>query len=62
MIKRLKQSQILTYLTYDAPVNFSVLRLKRHTKKLSIYFETYFVSFRENGFFDMLYFTRGDLD
>ena len=30
--------------------------------KHSIYFNTYFVSFRENGLFDVLYFAGGDLD
>ena len=32
------------------------------TNKHSIYFKTYFGSFRGNGLFDMLYFTGGDLD
>ena len=58
MIKRLKQSQVLTYLAHDGPVHFSVLRRKRKNKH-SIYFKTYFVSFRGNGLFDMLYFRRG---
>ena len=61
MIKRLKQNQVLTYLTHDGPVHFSVLRLTRKNKN-SIYFKTYFVSFRENGLLDMLYFSGGDLD
>ena len=56
MIKRLKQGQVLTYLTHDGPVYFSVLTVKRKNKH-SIYFKTYFVSFRENGLFGMLYFT-----
>ena len=55
MIKRLKQSQVLTYLTSDGLVHFSVLRLKRNNKH-SIYFKTYFVSLRENELFDVLYF------
>ena len=55
MIKRLKQSQVLTYLTHDGPVHFSVLRLNRKNKH-PIYFKTYFISFRENGLFDMFYF------
>ena len=29
MIKRLKQSKVLTYLTHDEPVHFTVLRFKR---------------------------------
>ena len=61
MIKRQKQSQVLTYLAPDGHVHFSVLRRKRKNK-YSIYFKTYFVSFRENELFDMLYFTGGDLD
>ena len=56
MIKRLKQSQVLTYLTHNGPMHFSVLRIKRKNKH-SIYFKTYFVPFRENGLFDVLYFT-----
>ena len=55
MIKRLKQSQVSTSLKHDGPVHFSVLRLKRKNKH-SIYFETYFVSFRESELFEMLYF------
>ena len=62
MIKRLKQSQVLTYLIHDGPAHFSVLRLQRKKNKHSIYFKTYFVSFGENGIFDMLYFTGDDLD
>ena len=54
MIKRLKQSQVLHYLTHDRPVHFK--------ENISIYFKTYFVSIRENGLFDMLYLTGGDLD
>ena len=41
--------------------NSAFLDLKEKNKN-SIYFKTYFVSFRENGFFDMLYFTGGDRD
>ena len=61
MIKRLKQSKVLTYLIHDGPVHFSVLRLERKYKHLT-YFKTYLVSFRENGLFDMLYFAGGDID
>ena len=61
MIKRLKQSQVLTYLADDGPVHFSILRLERKNKH-SIYFKTYFVSFRENGLFNMIYFAGDDLD
>ena len=60
MIKRLKQSQVLTYLIHEGPVHFRFLRLQRKNKH-SIHFKTYFVSFRENGLFDMIYFTGGDL-
>ena len=48
-LKRLKHGQVLPYLTNDGPVHFSVLRKHKH----SIYFKTYFVSFRKNGLFDM---------
>ena len=61
VIKRLKQSQVLTYLTYDGPVHFSVLRLKR---TINIQFISKLISFHleQNVLFDMLYFTGGDLD
>ena len=61
MIKRLKQSNVLTYLTHDGPVHFSVLRFNR---KISIQFISKFISFHleKMGLFDMLYFIRGDLD
>ena len=48
MIRMLKQSQVLTYLTHNGPVHFSVLRLKR---KIIIQFISKLISFhfRENG-------------
>ena len=58
MIKRLKQSQVLTYLTCDGLVHFSVLKLSRKINKYSIYFKTHFVLFRENGLFDVLFLQR----
>ena len=41
---------------FHGPVHFSVLRLKRKNKH-SIYFKTSFVSFRENGLFDVIRLT-----
>ena len=52
MIKRLNENYVLIYLTHERVVHFSVLRLQRKNKH-STYFKTYFVSFRENGLFDM---------
>ena len=56
--QKAKQSKVLTYLTHDGHVHFGVLRFKRKNKH-SIYFKTYFVSFRENETFRHAIFYRG---
>ena len=58
MIKRLKQSKVLTYLTHDGPVHFGILRFKGKNKH-SVFLKTYFISFRENGTFRHVIFYRG---
>ena len=61
MTKRLKQSQVLTYLTHDGPVYFRVLDLK---ERIDIQFISKLLSFPlvEKGLFDMLYIEGGYLD
>ena len=57
VIKRLKQSQVLTYLTYDGPVHFSVLRLKR---TINIQFISKLISFHlEKMYFSTCYILQG---